>query len=359
MQQFKVLMDTARYTKQIRLKGFGKEAQEKLSQAKVLIIGAGGLGNPVAQYLAAMGTGTIGLVDADQIEASNLPRQTLFGPDDLGKPKTEVLKYRLLKQNPDIQIYTYQTFLSPDNALTLLSGYDLAVDASDNIATRYLLNDACIILHKPFVYGAVHAFEGQVSVFNYQQGPTYRCLFPETDSPLLTPDCDDTGVLGALPALVGTYQALEVVKVLTGIGKPLSGALLVLDALSQSHYKMGFQSLPGNHDIQELKSAYAVPECISQVQMLTAKQLQEWMDTGKPMELIDVRMPEEFEISSLESARNLPLQELGSRLAEIDYKLPVVLVCQSGKRSGMAAALLLKHHPTALIYHLEGGLNAF
>ncbi len=351
-------MSSTRYEKHHKLKGFGQEGQEKLARANILIIGAGGLGTPAAQYLNAIGVGTIGLVDGDIIEESNLPRQTLYTPADVGQPKTQTLIPRLQKQNPETQWINHQEFLTEENALDLILQYDLIIDASDNFATRYLVNDACVILDKPFVYGALHDFEGQVSVLNYQNGPTYRCLFPESSNTHTIPNCDENGVLGVLPGLIGTYQAIETVKVITGIGEVLTGKLLIIDTLSQSHHKIGVPSIPQNHQITHLKENYQQPVCNSPgMQSLDPHTYQDWLLEGKPMEIIDVRSMQEASQDPFEKGKNIPVDQIKQRHQEINAALPIILVCQAGKRSLLAGQILEEITPQLEIYNLTGGIN--
>ncbi|MCB9204127.1 MAG: HesA/MoeB/ThiF family protein [Flavobacteriales bacterium] len=223
-----------RYNKQIALPEVGEAGQQKLAEANVLVVGAGGLGCPVLQYLVAAGIGTIGIVDGDVVNETNLHRQVLYTKSDVGKPKVEVAAERLDQLNPEVIINTYSEFLTAKNAMDIVANYDLIVDATDNFAARYRINDVCVKLDKPFVYGAIHRFEGQVSVFNYKGGPTYRCFFPEYPTENQIPNCNETGVLGVLPGIVGTYQATEVLKMILGIGEVLSGKLMTLNLLTNS-----------------------------------------------------------------------------------------------------------------------------
>ncbi|WP_200975839.1 HesA/MoeB/ThiF family protein [Echinicola sp. 20G] len=353
-------MAESRYQKHIKLKGFGKEGQDRLSQAKVLILGAGGLGTPAAQYLNGVGVGTLGIMDLDVIEESNLPRQTLYSPHQIGLSKTDSLIQWLHRQNPATQLINHQAFITPENALGIISKYDLVIDATDNFGTRYLVNDACVILDKPFVYGAIHDFEGQVSVMNYQDGPTYRCLFPESDQNLMIPNCDENGVLGVLPGLIGTYQALEAIKVITGIGEPLVGKLLIIDTLAQTHFKIGVSAIPQNKNIKELKPNYHQPVCGSDntVKHLSPEAFYLRLKKNFSYQLVDVRTTEEFEQYHLEQAIHIPLQELQNRHLELDQGKDLILLCQSGKRSLQAANFLHEAYPTAKIFNVSGGINA-
>lgn len=350
-------MNELRYEKQIKLKGFGLPAQQLLQDSKVLIVGAGGLGTPCAQYLNGAGVGTIGLIDDDIISLSNLPRQTLFDESEIGSLKVDVLFQKLTKQNPATNFICYKEFLTPANALAIISKYDVVIDASDNFGTRYLINDSCVILNKPFIYGAVQDFEGQVSILNYQDGPTYRCLFPGNDEQDNTiPNCNDNGIIGALPALVGTYQAIEAIKIISGVGTPLSGHLLVIDTLSQTHFKIAVSANPGNRKITQLKESYPIPVCTSDVPLIDATTLKQWLQAEKKVELIDVRTAEEFNNMQWPSSKNIPLTELHIRQSEIDLHLPVVTICQTGTRSKNAALLLLKENSMRQVFSLQGGL---
>ncbi len=233
-----------RYQRHLTLPGFGMQAQQKLKHARVLVVGAGGLGCPALQYLAAAGTGTLGIVDDDCVSLSNLQRQILYTEADIGMRKAETAAARLLAMNPNIDCQPHAVRLGPHNALDLIRDYDLVVDGSDNFATRYLVNDACVLAGKPFIHGAIQTYHGQASVLNYQGGPTYRCLFPEPPDPKDAPNCSETGVLGVLPGMIGTIQATEAIKVLTGIGEPLSGVLLLFDALQMRMQRIHVARVP-------------------------------------------------------------------------------------------------------------------
>ncbi|WP_215223314.1 HesA/MoeB/ThiF family protein [Echinicola shivajiensis] len=353
-------MSAYRYQKHIKLKGFGEEAQNKLANAKILIIGAGGLGTPAAQYLNGMGVGTIGIMDQDLIEESNLARQTLYCPKDIGKAKTDTLISWLHQQNPDTRLINLKEYINPENALETIAGFDLIVDASDNFGTRYLVNDACIILDKPFIYGAIHDFEGQVSVLNYKDGPTYRCLFPESSQNQMIPNCDENGVLGVLPGLIGTYQALEAIKVITGIGEPLVGKLMIVDTLGQSHLKIGVPCNPENKAIDKLKADYGQAVCAVDLGYteLSPEGLLERLGKKDSFQLVDVRSKTEFEQDHLDQAINIPLQEIHERKEEFKSEKELILICQSGKRSQQAAMMLKEIFPNAPIFNVQGGMNA-
>src|SRR5690606_29646962 len=252
-----------RYIRQTGLKGFGAQRQQKLAGAKVLVVGLGGLGLPALQYLNAMGVGTLGLMDGDRIELHNLQRQIIYGEGDLGRKKLEVAHEKLRAQNSSTHFRLHDCYLNVDNALEIIREYDLVLDSTDNFPTRYLINDACVIQGKAFIYGALHGFEGHVSVFNHKQGPTYRCLYPKMPSDSEVPNCNDNGVLGIIPGIIGNLQALEAVKLLTGLGEVLSGQLLLFDGLTQSYVKIGLKVDPENLQIKELQKSYQVAGCES------------------------------------------------------------------------------------------------
>ena len=352
-------MNRARYTRQMVLKDFGPESQQKLSSAKVIVIGAGGLGLPVLTYLNAMGVGTLGVVDQDRVSESNLHRQVLFDTSDVGRPKVAVALRKLSAQNPDTRLHGHEAFLTPENALELLSGYDLVVDASDNFPTRYLVNDACVLLDKPFVYGALHGHEGQVSVFNYRGGPTYRCLFPSMPEPDEVPNCNEHGVLGVLPGIVGNLQALEAVKVLCGMGNVLSGELLLFNGWDQMYQKIRFQADPANKVRTHLETDYGWEAFCEVVPSIGVSSLREMMDSGHPPQLIDVRTPEEFQEFHLPNSVNIPLDRLPGELHRIDLSQPAYLICESGKRSEKALKLIRETHGEAELFNILGGTAEF
>ncbi len=343
----------AKYKRQTVLKSFGLENQQKLAKSQVLIVGIGGLGIPVAQYLNAMGVGTLGLLDNDTIALHNLQRQVLYSEEEVGQSKVAVAAKKLRAQNRDTQIHEIHSMLSRDNALEIIAAYDLVVDATDNFATRYLINDACVILGKPFVYGALHDFEGQVSVFNYQNGPTYRCLFPNPPKAGEVPNCDVNGILGVLPGIIGNLQALEAVKVLTGIGEVLSGKLLLFNGLTHENRLVQFKQNPKNKTLKQLEASYETPEC-AVVATITAEA---YMKLPGTKQLLDVRTHEEFESDHLEEAIHLPLNELHEVQGHLTLSQPTYIICQSGKRSELAAKKLSDAYPEAQFYSVEGGMN--
>lgn len=351
-------MDLNRYQRQLQLPGFGTEGQQKLANAKVLVIGAGGLGVPVLQYLTGMGVGTLGIVDADQVSLSNLHRQVIYTPADVGQLKVDCCVEKLKKQNQDVQFHTYPLFLSPDNALEIVKDYDLVVDATDNFDARYLINDACVILNKPFVYGALQQFEGHLSVFNYQGGPTYRCLYPNPPSEGQIPDCNTAGVLGIVPGLIGSYQALEAIKIIAGLGTPLSGVLQVFDFLHNSQYQIKLTAKPENRTIREIKTPETLPLCAAD-DNISAEQLSDWIRGKKAFQLIDVREVREYQAGHLETAFSLPLSRLNGRLPDIPTDQPWVIMCQQGGRSKKALQYLKERQPGLTLFNLDGGMNGW
>ncbi|WP_299799087.1 HesA/MoeB/ThiF family protein [uncultured Maribacter sp.] len=348
-------MNQNRYQRQITLDGFGTEGQQKLSQAKVLVVGVGGLGVPVLTYLNAMGVGTLGIVDADVVSLSNLHRQVLFTEDMVGIPKVIAAKNQLAAQNSSTQIHTYQTFLSVANALDIIINYDIVIDATDNFPARYLINDACVIANKPFVYGALHSFEGQVSVFNYKGGPTYRCLFPTMPAADAVPNCNENGVLGILPGIVGNLQALEAVKLLAEIGDVLSGVLLLFDTLTQRTQRMKFKLQPGNNEIKTLATSYEF-DCGLPLKSVEAEEFSTIL-VEQTVELIDVRTVKEFQRQHLKEAKHIPLGELTDRVAEVDLETTVYVICQSGVRSKKAIVQLQELFPGKDFVNVTGGMN--
>lgn len=345
-----------RYSRQLLLPGFGIEAQQKLQQARVLVIGAGGLGVPALQYLAGMGTGTLGIADGDVISLSNLHRQVLYANDDVGKLKVEVAARRLAALNPLINVITYQTAITVSNALTVIAAYDVVIDATDNFAARYLINDACVLLDKPFVYGAVHQYEGQVSVFNFQQGPTYRCLYPVQPSSLEIPDCNTAGVLGVVPGIIGCHQALEAVKIITGAGTTLSGYVQVFDFLHNDQYKIKLTARPESRHIRQLQVSYTAPSC-APVKQISVSDLHHWYVTKKKFLLVDVREPGETKHGYLEAAMLVPLQTLDTWLDHLPIAIPLVTICRQGGRSLNAAARIREKLPGSEVYSVTGGME--
>ena len=346
-----------RYDRQIRLEGFGPSGQELLGRARVLVVGAGGLGIPVCQYLNAMGVGTLGIVDGDRIEETNLHRQPLYSPSDEGKPKVAVLGGKLREQNPQTNIELHQTFLQPSNAMELAGPYDLVVDATDRIPTRYLIDDLCVIKGIPWVYGALHGFEGQLSVFNYQGGPTYRCLFPQIPRPGEIPDCNQLGTLGILPGIIGSLQALEAVKALCGLGEILSGKLLLFNALDHRSHQVRFKRDPAQ-SIRDIRDSahYSSGLCGISGSIDPAAYM-ELNKSGKSHLLVDVREPAEFEAYHPPGAVNFPLLELENHIPELSGAGEVYFICQSGSRSAQAFRKLEGRLKGTSLKWIEGGVR--
>lgn len=325
-----------RYSRQTILPEIGMEGQLKLKAAKVLIIGAGGLGCPVLQYLAASGVGYTGVADHDKVEVSNLQRQILYTQDDIGKYKAEVAKEKAAAVNPFVFIEAHVINVTTENVLSLIEPYDIVVDCSDNFATRYLLNDACVMLHKPLVFGSIFKFEGQVSVFNYRDGPTYRCIFPEMPAPDEIPNCAVIGVVATLPGIIGTLQANEVIKMITGIGEVLSGRLLVCDALHMQMQSFVFNTLEENKTITRLGTY--VYGCEPNVTCINLEELQELLKTEK-IQLVDVREPDEHAAFNIGGV-NIPLSRVAADKSLFGFDHTSVFYCASGIRSKKAVEIL-------------------
>ena len=348
-----------RYRRHLQLAEIGEAGQQRLRAARVLVVGAGGLGCPILQYLAAAGVGTLGLADADKVELTNLPRQILYGPEDVGQLKVEAAARALRRLNELNTYVLHPVRVSPDNVRELVASYDVVVDGSDNFPTRYLLNDACVSLGRPLVSGAIYKFEGQVSVFNYQGGPSYRCLFPEPPSAAEAPDCNTTGVLNVLPGLIGTVQATEALKVVLGLGDVLSGRLWLLDTLTFQSRTLRFRrdAVQSAINLDTASPAdYFDANCAPA--SLTAEELRQQLAAPAPPLLLDVRGPLEFQRRHLPGAVLLPLPELAARAAEVPRQGPVVVYCQSGVRSAQAVALL-QGLGYANVLTLSGGLEDY
>ena len=352
-----------RYDRQITLEQVGLEGQARLQHAAVLVVGAGGLGCPALQYLVAAGVGRIGIMDGDTVAITNLHRQTLFNAGDVGRKKAVVAVERLSAQNPDPELLALPFHLSPANALDTISGYDLVLDCTDDIPTRYLVNDACVQADKPFIHGSIHRFEGQVSVFNHLNGPTYRCLFPDQPERDQVPSCAATGVLGVVPGTIGCLQATETLKVILGMEGILSGKLLIQDFISQTVRTISFQRdavqvrVAMQRDIsaeQDERRACATQEHDG----ITAEEVQQALDRNERWQFVDVReLHEQPHVDRLQGHR-IPLHELAIRIGELDPALPTVVYCQSGVRSKLAVKLL-REHGVAEAHSLEGGVLAW
>ena len=328
--------EIVRYSRQTILPEIGMEGQLKLKTARVLVIGVGGLGCPVLQYLAAAGVGTIGIVDYDKVEESNLQRQILYTSGDVGKYKAEIAKEKATSLNPFINIHAYVMRVTKENILQLIEPYDIIVDGSDNFSTRYLVNDACVIMHKPFVFGSIFKFEGQVSVFNYKNGPTYRCIFPELPDADTTPNCAAIGVVASLPGIVGTYQANETIKMITGTGEVLSGRLLIIDALHMHMQSFCFSVIEENKAITHLGD-YEY-DCCSDVSTIQLEELQQLLTTEK-IQLVDVREPEEHAVFNI-GGMNIPLEQLATNEELLTINQTIILYCASGVRSKKGVGIL-------------------
>ena len=343
------------------------EGQKRLKAARVLCIGAGGLGSPAALYLAAAGVGTLGLVDFDRVDITNLQRQILHGTKDIGRSKLESARDRLRDINPEIEIESHECRFSSENAEQIVADYDVVVDGSDNFATRYLSNDVCVFARKPNVYGSVFRFEGQTAVFApHLGGPCYRCLFPEPPPPESVPNCAQAGVLGVLPGIIGMLQAIETIKLVVGIGEPLIGRLLHFDAL-----KAQFRELKLRRDVQcpVCGDSPTILEPIDYDQFcggrdtetvpaISVHELKRKMNEGETFELIDVREPFEYEIARIDVATLIPLGEIVARTDELQRERPIVVHCHSGRRSAQAVRLLQQRGFTN-VYNLEGGIDAW
>jgi sulfur-carrier protein adenylyltransferase/sulfurtransferase len=358
-----------RYNRHLILPEIGKEGQEKLKAAKVLIIGAGGLGCPVLLYLTAAGVGTLGIVDFDVVDESNLQRQILFNTDDIGKPKTETAAKKLALLNPHSKFKIQNLKLTSENALEIFREYDIVVDGSDNFPTRYLVNDACILEDKILVSASIFKFEGQVSVFNLKdkqtgiKGPTYRCLFPEPPDSKDVPNCSEIGVLGVLPGMIGSIQANEVIKLITGTGEPLSGKLLVLDALTMESRIIKFSRKEENYQIKGLidyedfchVDQKSFPPGFKEITVL---ELKAWIDKKEKIELLDVREIFEREICSI-GGINIPMNEIPKQVDQVPLDRPVVVYCHHGMRSAMIVKFLSEEFGLTNLYNLEGGIHAW
>jgi len=359
--------ELARYSRHILLSEIGIGGQERLRAGRVVVVGAGGLGSPALLYLAAAGVGTLGLIDCDSVDLSNLQRQILYDSGDVSQSKTSAAQRRLSGLNPDIAVVAHAVELGPGNARDILDDYDVVIDGSDRLGTRYLVNDACVLLRKPLVSAAIHRFEGQALTYVPGRGPCYRCLFPEPPLDEI-PNCAQAGVLGVLPGVLGAVQATEAIKLLLGAGEPLLGRLLTFDALEMRFREFSFQRRPdcpvcGDHpSITRLEESNAATDAEAKVvQRLSAQQLKSMtlrsVDRDRPV-IIDVREPSEFETGHLPGAINIPVGELAGRIRQLAPDLTTVFVCRSGKRSEHACRLAARNG-LGKVAHLEGGLLAW
>jgi adenylyltransferase/sulfurtransferase len=360
-------VELARYSRHLLLPEFGTAGQEKLARARVLVVGAGGLGSPAALYLAAAGVGTLGLIDCDRVDISNLQRQVLFDTAQIGLHKAATARTRLAALNPEIRVVAHDVELRAHNVMQILADYDVVLDGSDRVATRYLVNDACVLLGRTLVSAAIHRFEGQATTCVPGVGPCYRCLFPEP-AVGAAPSCAEAGVLGVLPGVLGTIQATEAIKVITGIGTPLVGRLLTYDALAMrfDEFRFGrdgdcrvcsaYRDIHAPHDLEEACAPGAIPG--TAVSPTELRQLLEAPGGERPLVLVDVREPFEFHAGHLEGARNIPLGQLEQRLGELSPRDRAVFVCRIGERSARALALAAAAGHDAAT-HLQGGMLAW
>jgi sulfur-carrier protein adenylyltransferase/sulfurtransferase len=356
-----------RYGRHLLLPEVAIDGQRKLKAARVLIVGAGGLGSPAALYLAAAGVGTLGLVDFDIVEVTNLQRQLLHGTRDVGRPKLDSARDRLHDANPNVKLELHPTRLTAANALTIIRDFDLVLDGTDNFATRYLVNDACVLLGKPNVYGSIFRFDGQASVFATKDGPCYRCLFPEPPPPGLVPSCAEGGVLGVLPGLVGTVQATEAIKLILGIGTSLTGRLLLVNALDAQFRTVNVRRDPacpacGTRELRHLvdydqfcATSGGVSAGLDAVPQIEPRELAIRRASGEAIQLIDVREPHEWEIGRIEGARLVPLHRLNAAIPEIDRATPVAVYCKGGTRSALAVRDL-KDAGFQQVWSVSGGI---
>jgi sulfur-carrier protein adenylyltransferase/sulfurtransferase len=365
--------DLSRYSRHLILPEVGEEGQRKLKASRVLCVGTGGLGSPLALYLAAAGVGTLGLVDFDVVDASNLQRQILHSTADIGRKKLDSAAEKLTALNPDLKVIKHDSLLSSANALDILKGYDVIADGTDNFPTRYLVNDACVLLGKPNAYGSIFRFEGQASVFAAKDGPCYRCLYPEPPPPGLVPSCAEGGVLGILPGLIGVIQATETIKLILGKGSPLIGRLLLVDALNMRFRELKLRKNPdcsvcGDHpsvtgliDYQQFcgvtpaaKEEIAMKNGVPQI---SVGELKQRMDAGEDLFILDVREPFEYQIANI-GGKLIPQGEVPQRLAEIDRNRQIIVHCKSGGRSQRIAEFL-KQEGYPDVVNVAGGITAW
>jgi len=363
--------EISRYSRHLIMPEVALDGQKKLKAAKVLTVGTGGLGSPLALYLAAAGVGTLGIVDFDVVDESNLQRQILHGTSDVGRPKVESARDRIEDINPNVNVVVHEEALTSENALDIFADYDVIVDGTDNFPTRYLVNDACVLLGKPNVYGSIFRFEGQASVFWAEEGPCYRCLYPEPPPPGLVPSCAEGGVLGILPGAIGTIQATETVKLILGIGKPLIGRLMLYDALGMSFREMKLRKDPNcpvcgeNPTVTELidyQEFCGIPQAAAAEQAngvpeISVTELKRKMDAGENINVLDVREPHEYEVANI-GVRLVPLGELPQRLAEFDQNENFAIHCKTGGRSAKAVKLL-QDAGFQNVYNVKGGITAW
>ncbi len=356
-----------RYQKHLNLPEMGQPGQLRLKNARVLVVGAGGLGCPVLLYLTAAGVGTLGVIDPDVVDLSNLQRQVIYTTDEVGQPKAKAAVTHLNRLNPGLRFDTYTMALETGNARAIIDGYDMVVDCTDNFRVRYLINDVCVTLGKPFVYGAIHRFEGQVAVLNAdlgdgRRGPTYRCLFPEYPGDVEIPNCSETGVLGVLPGVIGTYQASEVIKLITGIGQPLSQHLFMVDLLAMSQQKIKTKRRADANELarQGLATAGVQPAGAALgPKKITAPELARRLAAGDDLFLLDVRERPEYDLCHLEGATLIPVGMIPNNRKRIPTDRPVIVYCHHGIRSANVAEYLYAQDELTNLFNLDGGINAW
>jgi adenylyltransferase/sulfurtransferase len=365
--------EITRYSRHLIMPEVGMDGQLKLKQAKVLLVGTGGLGSPIAMYLAAAGVGTIGLVDFDVVDYSNLQRQIIHGTEDVGRPKLHSAQDTLKSINPNVHVELHEEALNSSNALQIFAHYDIICDGTDNFPTRYLVNDACVLLGKPNVYGSIFRFDGQASVFYAKEGPCYRCLYSEPPPPGLVPSCAEGGVLGILPGIIGTIQATEIIKLILGQGVPLIGRLLLVDALDMEFKELKLRKNPdcvicgenptitGLIDYLEFCGQISLGDdspILTSDNIITVKELDHLRNAGVPHKLIDVREPHELDISMIEGSTLIPKDQIADRLSELSRDDLLIIHCKTGVRSGNVL-LQLKQHGYSKVKNLAGGINAW
>ncbi|MDX5627495.1 MULTISPECIES: molybdopterin-synthase adenylyltransferase MoeB [unclassified Brenneria] len=362
--------EIARYSRHLLLPEIGLEGQQRIKSARVLLVGTGGLGAPLGLYLAAAGVGTIGLVDFDFVEVSNLQRQIIHGTKDINRPKVASAKDRIKSINPDCHVVTYNTQLNSKNAQDIIREYDVVADGTDNYPTRYLINDACVLLGKPSVYGSIFQFEGQASVFYAKEGPCYRCLYPAPPPPGLVPSCAEGGVVGVLPGIIGTIQAAEVIKLIVGGADSLVGRLLLFDAWQMSQRELKLEKDPGcpicgQHphiteliDYEEFCGLKPAEDEIP-VESISAAELKARLDAGEPLQLIDIREPHERAIVKFPGAKVVPLGQIARRIDEFDPAVDAVFLCKIGQRSIFAIRALQQAGYQGKLLNLKDGVNAW
>jgi len=363
--------EMARYARHFSLPEFGLEGQKKLKAAKVLVIGTGGLGSPTALYLAAAGVGHLGLVDFDKVDESNLQRQVLFGISNLGQSKVQSAEKRLRDLNPYLDIQVYETALTSENAMQIIEGYDLVVDGTDNFATRYLVNDACVLQGVPNVYGSIFRFEGQASVFNYEDGPCYRCLYPKPPPPGLVPSCAEGGVLGVLPGIIGCIQTNEAIKILAGMGDTLKGRLMLFDALAMEFSELKLArnpecpicgDQPSITELIDYKEFCGLPSVDQHPQNghgeIDVRGLKQLFDSEAPVVVLDVREGYEREIATIQGTTHIPMNDVANRLHELDRDSDIIVQCRSGVRSQKICNLLTQNG-FEKVRNLKGGILAW